>query len=324
MKGFPWMCASLCKGHINLGIRYFRQPPVDLVSDLDALMMNGEQEEIWAIQYSLLVTVLLHNDDELTVDNTYLKSFTKVVTEIYPKIKTDFTMETLKDNLPELMPTYLKNNNVSKIEFSNNFIYQAVLISFGKNHATTVMKKCNISDILFLLRPLTYHPKDDEMVFFGNYSHESFVKRVTDSLMGNASSIPSIIEQLILFTETFGETDFLHLIIKEIQKNQSYTHHSRILFFNHFDVFAHDFSKSFDPKLTAFCLAWDYVICKLVANERKSNVLKHMTDELDLLKDFLHSCIDKYGNTLSHYLVLWNGPVEKVFYSARYQNIQKA
>ncbi|CAG2219696.1 unnamed protein product [Mytilus edulis] len=114
LNGFPWTCASLCKGHINLGIRYFIQPPVDLVSDLDALKMNGEQEEMCAIKYSLLVTVLLHNDDELTVDNKYLKSFQKVIKEIYPKIKTDFTMETLKDNLPKLMPRYLKTITIQK------------------------------------------------------------------------------------------------------------------------------------------------------------------------------------------------------------------
>ncbi|CAG2216774.1 unnamed protein product [Mytilus edulis] len=85
LKGFPWMCASLCKDHINLGIRYFRQPPADLVSELDDLKIKGEHDNSSAIKYCLLVSVLLSNDDELTVDNILKKSFGKAMTDIYPK-----------------------------------------------------------------------------------------------------------------------------------------------------------------------------------------------------------------------------------------------
>lgn len=36
-----------------------------------------------------------------------------------------------------------------------------------------------------------------------------------------------------------------------------------------------------------------------------------MTDNPDVLKDVLRTCIDDYGNTLFHYFVIWNGQEEK-------------
>ncbi|VDH94840.1 Hypothetical predicted protein [Mytilus galloprovincialis] len=312
LKGFPWMCATLCKDHINLGIRYFRQPPADLVSDLDNLKIKGEHDNRSAIKYCLLVSVLLSNDDELTVDNILDKSFEKAMTDIYPK-KKHFTMENVKSTLLESMHCYLKIDRDSKIVFYNHSIYHAVLISYGKtdskNVAKNVMNKCKISDIIFLLVPLNYDPKADEMVLKANYSREDFRKRVTDSLILNSSD--KIIEQLKLFTETWNETDLLQFILTEIKKNQAYTYQSRLMFFRRFDVLANEFSEFFKQELTVYCLAWNYVLTKLNANENNSKVSKQMIDTPDVLKDVLRTRMDDHGNTLFHYLVIWNGQEEK-------------
>lgn len=309
LKGFPWMCASLCKDHINLGIRYFRQPPADLVSELDDLKINGEHDYSSAIKYCLLISVLLSSDDELTVDNILEKSFQKAVTFIYPKKSKNFTTEKVKSTLLESMQCYLEIDRDSQIVFSHPSIYHAVLISYGKTDSKTVMNKCKIRDITFLLVPLNYDPKADEMVLKANYSREDFRKRVTDSLILNSSD--KIIEQLKLFTETWNETDLLQFILTEIKTNQAYTYQSRLMFFRRFDVLANEFSEFFKPELTVYCLAWNYVLTKLDANEKNSKVLKQMLDKPDVLKYVLRTRIDDHGNTLFHYLVIWNGQEEK-------------
>lgn len=309
LKGFPWMCASLCKDHINLGIRYVRQPPADLVSELDDLKIYGEHDDSSAIKYCLLVSVLLSNDDELTVYNILEKSFKKVVTDIYPKKSKYFTTENIKSTLLESIQCYLEIDRDSQIVFCHPSIYHAVLISYGKTDSKTVMNKCKISHIIFLLVPLNYDPKADEMVLKANYSREDFRKRVTDSLILNSSD--KIIEQLKLFTETWNETDLLQFILTEIKTNPAYTYQSRLMFFRRFDVLATEFSEFFKPELTVYCLAWNYVLTKLDANEKNSKVLKQMLDKPDVLKNVFRTRMDDNGNTLFHYLVIWNGQEEK-------------
>ncbi|CAG2216775.1 unnamed protein product [Mytilus edulis] len=149
----------------------------------------------------------------------------------------------------------------------------------------------------------------DEMVLNANYSQKDFCKRVTDSLILNSSD--KIIEQLKCFTETWNETDLLQFILTEIKTNLAYTYQSRIQFFRRFDVLANDFTEFFKPELTVYCLAWNYVLTKLDANEKNSKVLKQMLDKPDVLKDVLRTRIDDHGNTLFHYLVIWNGQEEK-------------
>lgn len=255
------MCASLYKNHINLGILYFRQPPVDVVSDLDELKIYGKQDDICAIKYSLLVSVLLSNDDELTVDNILQKSFGKAMTDIYPKKSKTVTMECVKAVLFKSMQYYLVIDRDSKLKFSHHSIYLAVLISYGKTHPKNVLNKCKISDIIFLLRPFKYRPMPDEMVLKANYSQKDFRKRVTDSLILKSSD-KSIIEQLKCFTETWNETDLLQFILTEIKTNLAYTYQSRIHFFRRFDFLANDFTEFFKPELTVYCLAWNYDITK--------------------------------------------------------------
>lgn len=313
LRGFPWMCASLCsdQNHIDLGFRYFRQPPADFILSLDELKEKGEYDDCCAIQYCLLVSVLLINADELTVDNITQNSFKKTMLEIYPKKKKDFALQNVIAMLFQSRPVFFNIDSDSNIEFSHHSIYHAVLLSYGKTHTATVMDKCNVSDLIFYLRPYSYTPMHDEICLKANYSQKGFVERVIHSLMSDESSAKTIIDNLTIFTEWCEETDLLQLIIKEIKSNKSCTYQNRIRFFRHLDFFSHAFTDTFKTQFTAYCLAWDYVLSKLDENERKSNELKQMILKSDVIRDVLHTCIDQYDNTLLHYFVIWNGHVEK-------------
>lgn len=317
LLGFPSMCALFCShvDHIKLGIKYVRQPPSTLVAKLDELRKQGESDDCSAIQYCLLVSVLLRYRDEMSLREMIKNFLTKNMREIYPKKeRVQFDVPYVEAIAYSLMPYYLNSSN-SGLKFSDHLIYQAVLISHGKKHPFKVLGECNICDIILFLRPAKYRPLHDEMVLKVEYSH--FVTRVTRSVRLDDSIVDSIIKHIIDFTENYDETDLLLSIIKNIKSDKLYTHNSRLGFFRQCGVYASKFFEDLNPEIYAYCLAWEYIFVKMENNENRLNEFKDtvIACDADVIGKVLHTSIDKFGNTLFHYFIIWNGKEEQTIIS---------
>lgn len=319
-QGFPSMCASFCShtDHLRLGMQYIRQPPADLVSNLDQLRVEGESVNCYAIHYCLLVSVLLNTDNELSLNSIFENSFEKMMQKIYPQRENNFTTEEVKCIASYLMPEYINTDCNSALQFSHHTMYQAVLISYGRKHPLTVLLECKVGDVLCFIRPNNYRPLHDEMILQADYSSEDFVKRLTNSVMMGISMQDDIMKQLVNFTEKYEETTLLLMVEKEIKKETTfdyYTYESRILFFNHVAGYAHTFSNVFSSEIFAFSLSWEYVGLRKDDKIDELNKLKEQVLEYDNIEQFLHTIIDKHGNTLLHYFMIWGGNEEKCIVS---------
>lgn len=313
LLGFPLMCDLLCshKDHIQLGMKYFRQPPVPLVMKLDKLRKEGKSDRVSAIQYCLFVSVLLNADDETTFSNIIKNCLATTLQEIYPKKEISFDTKLVESIAFFLMPRYFLRSK-SVFQFSNHATYQAVLISYGKIQPLKILDQCNICDIILFLRPTTYQPLHDEMVLSVEYSNSDFVTRVTGSVMWNDSIADDIIKHIASFTETYNESDLLLSIVTYIKSDTKYPHNSRLRFFRHCGVYATKFSKEFNDDLYAYCLAWEYVFVKMENEDHLSNVLETVLGcDSSVIGKVLQTPIDRFGNTLFHYFVIWNDKAEK-------------
>ncbi|CAC5424593.1 unnamed protein product [Mytilus coruscus] len=149
--GFPLMCAEICshKDHLHLGLQYFRQPPNNLVSKLDKLRNEGTSDKCCAIQYCLLVSMLLSYGQETSLDDIIEKSFSKIMQTIYPDKWQSYQTEKAKDMASYLIPEYIITEDNSTFKFSHGAIYLAVMISFGRKHPLSVLRECKVRDIIF-------------------------------------------------------------------------------------------------------------------------------------------------------------------------------
>lgn len=326
LLGFPSTCALLCShgDHIKLGIKYVRQPPSSLVEMLDELKKQGELDDCSAIQYCLFVSVLFRCSDEMSLREMIKNFSTKNMKEIYPKReRVQFEIAYVEDIASSLMPFYLNSSN-SGLQFSDHLIYQAVLVSHGKNHPLRLLDACNICDILVFLRPAKYQPLQDEMFLRVEYSNLQFVKRVTGSIMWDVSIADNILKHIIDFTDTYKETDLLLSIVKYIKSDKT-SHNYRLRFFSQCGVYASKYFKDLNPEIYAYCLSWEYVIVKMENNENCLNEFKDtvIACDSDVIGKFLHTSIDEFGNTLFHYFIIWNGKAEQTIISILFSKSTK-
>ncbi|XP_052086334.1 uncharacterized protein LOC127723650 [Mytilus californianus] len=206
--GFPLMCADICshKDHLHLGLQYVRQPPDNLVLKLDKLRNEGTSDECCAIQYCLLVSVLLSYDQELSLDDIIEKSFSKIMQTIYPDKWQPYQTEKTRDMASYLMPEYITIESNSTLKFSHVSINLAVMISLGRKHPLTVLRGCKVRDIIYFIRPNNYQQLEDEIVLLADYLDDTFVMRLTDSIMSESVHAEEITKQLTIFTDMYKET----------------------------------------------------------------------------------------------------------------------
>lgn len=318
LLGFPLMCATLCshKDHIRQGIQYFMQPPVSLITKIDDLKRKGESDYLSAIQYCLLVSVLLclNNNISLTEGDLQASIFMNM-RHIYPRWRISFDFHKVQTIVFHLMPHYFESSK-SELMFSHHKIYQAVLITYCNTHPKPNFGKCNMDDIILFLRPPNYQPLKDEMVLTVDYNQSDFVAQLTNSLMCgslNADKHDNIIKQLKRFTEIYEDTRLLQLIIHQfVGSDQTYKHQFRLRFFREFGEYARMSKNVFNVEIKAYCLASEYVCIKRQENEDELNIYteKVFPCKSEVIGKILHTLVDEFGNTLLHYFVIWNGKVE--------------
>lgn len=274
LLGFPKMCALLCshKDHIRQGITYFRQPPALLIKEIDDLREKGKSDEISAIKYCLFVSVLLCNNMSLIFD--LKSSITKSMIHLYPNRTVSCGVNVIQTIAFHLMPRYFKSSKL-ELKFSNSRIYQAVLIKYCNTHPQPIFGKCNMGDILLFLRPPKYQPLKDEMVL----------------------------------TVQVKDTQLMQLIFNHIRCDQTYTYQFRLRFYHEYGEYA----RCQNVELDAYYLAWEYVSIKGRENEDELNIFKEQIFACSsgVIGNVLNTLVDKFGNTLLHYFVIWNDKVEK-------------
>ncbi|XP_076082461.1 uncharacterized protein LOC143053546 [Mytilus galloprovincialis] len=314
LLGFPLMCASLCshKDHIQQGIRYFMQPPVQLITQIKDLRKKGESDDLSAIQYCLFVAVLLCLNNKMSlIDGDLQASITKSMTHIFPYRSLSFGLNLLQTIAFHSMPYYFESSK-SELTFSHHTIYQAVLITYCNTHPHPMLEKCNLGDIIFFLRPLNYQPLKDEMVLTVDYRQSDFVTLVINSLMFESLNTDNIIKQIKRLIEYYNDTQLLQLIINHVKSDETYTHQFRLRCFREFGEYVRIYKNIFNVELEAYCLAWKYVCIKKEENEDDLNTFKGniFACASGVIGNVLNTLVDKFGNTLLHYFVIWNGKVE--------------
>lgn len=276
LLGFPKMCASLCshKDHIRQGTRYFRQPPALLIKEIDDLREKGNSDEISAIKYCLFVSVLLCYHMSLT-DVDLQASITKSMRHIFPNRTLSCGINVIQTIAFHLMPRYFKSSKL-ELKFSNPRIYQAVLITYCNTHPQPIFGKCNMGYILLFLRLPKYQLLIDEMVL----------------------------------TIDVKDTQLMQLIFNHMRRDQTIPHQFRLRFFDEFGEYARICQI---VELDAYCLAWEYVCIKRRENEDELNIFKEhiFACSSGVIGNVLNTLVDKFGNTLLHYFVIWNGKEEQ-------------
>lgn len=314
LLGFPLMYASLCshKDHIRQGMTYFRQPPAPLMTEIIDLRKNGESDDISALQYCLFVSVLLCLNNKMSLtDDDFQATTTMNMRHIYPGRSVSFDLHMVLNIIFYLMPHYFKSSK-SELEFSHPEICQAVLITYCNTHPEPIFGKCNMLDIIFFLRPPNYQPLHDEMVLTVDYRQSDFVSLVINSLMFGSSNADNIIKQIKRYTDYHKDTQLMQLIINHVKSDETHTHQFRLRCFREFGEYVRISKNIFNVELEAYCLAWKYVCIKKEENEDELNMFKEhiFTCASGVIGNVLNTLVDKFGNTLLHYFVIWNGKVE--------------
>ncbi|CAC5424196.1 unnamed protein product [Mytilus coruscus] len=116
IMGFPLSCYLFASDRklTRLGANFFKHPSRFLLDEIQSLQVSGEKDKEKAVEYAILVYVMM-NDDFIKIDDLPTGKINKVLKTLYER--EDINSEEVRKGLERLTHRYLKNN-------ARNWVYE--------------------------------------------------------------------------------------------------------------------------------------------------------------------------------------------------------
>ena len=200
---------------------------------------------------------------------------------------------------------------------------QAVLISYAEYSelcSKVVLEKCNLLQLLDVVRPSTYEKLEGEMVLSVDfdqllYGDESLSLKMTDACLSNETTMH--IHLIVQYIKRYHVSILLRKIMKQLEakmKNPSLTGQRVEKIMNIFEQIMDD-DNSNDKNLvlldytpTNFALTWAIIVLQ---KSEAYTILEILVDRYlrrgkrGLVVDILRTVVDEHGNSVLHYCILW-------------------
>ena len=232
--GFPFECSLFCSisMNFNLGSKYFRQPSVVLMDEINALRNSASENEKNRNMYSVMVYMLLNHENGLNITNIDIQEIEKIASQFILGKGVHIPKPNISDVWREMAVKYLQSNENKNEYFLHPVVYQAVLISYAEYSGLcfkVVMEKCNLLQLLDVLRPSTYEKLEGEMVLSVDFDQllfgdESLSPKMTDACLSNETTMH--LHLIVQYIKRYHVSRLLQNIMKHLEakmKNPSLT-----------------------------------------------------------------------------------------------------
>jgi hypothetical protein len=317
--GFPFECSLFCSisMNFNLGSKYFRQPSVVLMDEINALRNSASENEKNRNMYSVMVYMLLNHENGLNITNIDIQEIEKIASQFILGKGVHIPKPNISDAWREMAVKYLQSNE-NKNEYSlHPVVYQAVLISYSELFCEVILERCNLLQLLDVVTPPTYEKLEGEMVLSIEFNQllsgvENISHRMADACLSDKTTIHLIVQ----YIKRYQFSQLFRNIIKHLETkiNMLLTKQRVENIMNIFEEIMDD-DNSTDKNLVLldytpnnFTLTWAIIVLQ---KSEAYTILETLVDRYlrrgsrDLVVDILRTVVDEYGNSVLHYCILW-------------------
>jgi energy-coupling factor transporter ATP-binding protein EcfA2 len=317
--GFPFECSLFCSisMNFNLGSKYFRQPSVVLMDEINALRNSASENEKNRNMYSVMVYILLNHENGLNITNIDIHEIEKIASQFILGKGVHIPKPNISDAWREMAVKYLQSNE-NKNEYSlHPVVYQAVLISYSELFCEVILERCNLLQLLDVVTPPTYEKLEGEMVLSIEFNQllsgvENISHRMADACLSDKTTIHLIVQ----YIKRYQFSQLFRNIIKHLETkiNMLLTKQRVENIMNIFEEIMDD-DNSTDKNLVLldytpnnFTLTWAIIVLQ---KSEAYTILETLVDRYlrrgsrDLVVDILRTVVDEYGNSVLHYCILW-------------------
>ena len=321
--GFPLECSLFCsiQMHFNLGSKYYRQPSVGLMDEINELRNSASENEKDRNMYSVMVYMLLNHENGLNITDIDIQEIEKIASQFNSMKRVCIPKPNISDAWREMVVRYLQSNDSKNEYFLHPVVYQAVLISYAeysKLCCKVVLEKCNLLQLLEVVRPSKYEKLEGEMVLSVEFNQLLFGDECLSPKMTDACLSDETIMHLIFqYIKRYHVSRLLQKIMKHLEakmKNPSLTEQRVEKIMNILEEIMND-DNSNDKNLvllectsTNFALTWAIIVLqKSKAYIKLEALVDRYLRRSDgrIVFDILRTVVDEHGNSVLHYCILW-------------------
>jgi hypothetical protein len=321
--GFPLECSLFCSisMNFNIGSKYYRQPSVVLMDEINALRNSASENEKDRNMYSVMVYMLLNHENGLNITDIDTQEIEKIASRFIMGKIISIPKPDISDAWREMTVKYLQSNENKNEYFFHPGVYQAVLISYAEYSelcCRVVLEKYNLLQLLDVVRPSTYEKLEGEMVLSVEIKQllsgdKSLYPKMTDACLSDETTMHLIVQ----YIKRYELSRLMHTIMYHLEakmKNPSLTEQHVEKIMKIFEEIMYD--DNLDAKHlvllyyapTNFALTWAIIVLQ---KSKSYNIFETLVDHFlrrsnrSLVFDILRTVIDEHGNSVLHYCILW-------------------
>jgi SpoVK/Ycf46/Vps4 family AAA+-type ATPase len=317
--GFPLECSLFCSISMNfyLGSKYYRQPSVILMDEINALRNTASENEKNRNMYCVMVYLLLNHENGLSITNIDIQEIEKIASQFISGGGVRIPKPNISDVWREMAVKYLQSNENKNEYFLHPVVYQAVLISYAELCCKDVLDECDLLQLLDVVTPPTYEKLEGEMVLSIEFNQllsvvENISSRMADACLSDKTTMHLIVQ----YIKRYKFSMLLQKIMKHLETkiNMLLTKQRVENIMNIFEEIMDD-DNSTDKNLvlleytpTNFTLTWAIIVLQKSKFYKTLETLVYrflIRGNRKLVVDILRTVVDEHGNSFLHYCILW-------------------
>ncbi|VDI14801.1 Hypothetical predicted protein [Mytilus galloprovincialis] len=323
LMGFPLSCYLFASDRklTRLGVIFFKHTSRFLCDEIHSLRVSGEKDTEKAIDYAILVYVMM-NDDLIKINDLPTEKINKVLKTLYKR--EEISSEEVRNGLERLTQRYLKRDVVGVYSFQHRIIFEGVLLSYkdiDDQSLITILDFDFIVEMGCTEQYLHYVGNTDEVVFIFREKHyKSLVQRILSEFKTYKSDTLDFLNRLCSSRiMRYTDTTFLDELYSEYLKSTCNVHRMLLYFRKNWDyeVCIREYNDGVSPclrQMESFLTSLLFNSLKYIANDDAiKTILKYMERELHVEKNnyvhigysscfsdgILQACIDSNERRLS-------------------------
>ena len=164
--GYPEICVLFTSNSMfrKRGISFFKHPIDFLCEEIVKMREEGQTNERSRLQYTILVYILLQQDDLINSFDLNLQAITSTMTDVFGTAQ-KLTLPVTKDCLKSLNRCYLHEDHAGVITFQHRIIFESILMSCSDIDHGIIMPYLDFDFILEMVQPVGCIIAEGEIVF---------------------------------------------------------------------------------------------------------------------------------------------------------------